>query len=186
MNLRKNKLFWLLVAFFVPVAVAWWRRQEQVRRGRPWTSHPAEPSTGRVSPGYELATRPETQPLARKQRRTVTVVTAPETARPGTDPEPEIERMPAAMADFNSLEGIDESVSQLLYSAGITSFEELAGTDLDRLAEILYDAGLPEVDPLTWPRQARLIVQGRWNDLAALQNDIQAGQPPTTALDIEA
>jgi large subunit ribosomal protein L17 len=78
------------------------------------------------------------------------------------------------------IEGIGAKVQQALYDSGVTTFAQLAsmsGEDLTRLVKeekkvsIVGDAG-------TWPKQAKLIVDGDTAGLKAYQDRLVGGREP--------
>lgn len=78
--------------------------------------------------------------------------------------------------DLLVIEGIGPRVSTIVTAAGISSFAELASADVERLRTLLADAGVKTIDPSTWPEQARIANEGRWDDLRALQRRIKNGK----------
>ena len=79
--------------------------------------------------------------------------------------------------DLTRIEGIGPKISGLLQGAGISTFEELAGTAVDRLEQILADANLAGLaNPSTWPEQAGLAARGDWQRLEALQDELKGGR----------
>lgn len=79
--------------------------------------------------------------------------------------------------DLKVIEGIGPKISSLLQAAGITTFAQLAATDVSRLREILAQAGLSALaDPTTWPEQASLAAAGKWDELQALQDTLKGGR----------
>jgi predicted flap endonuclease-1-like 5' DNA nuclease len=83
---------------------------------------------------------------------------------------------PVEPDDLKRVEGIGPKISQVLRSSGIVSFAQLASTDVERLREILTQAGIRIADPTTWPRQARLAADGDWEALADLQDQLVGGR----------
>lgn len=85
---------------------------------------------------------------------------------------------PAAVApdDLELIEGIGPKVSRLLREHGITTFAQLATTNVGHLERILREANLPMMDPRTWPEQARLAAEGKWDALKALQEELKGGR----------
>ncbi|MGH9892638.1 MAG: DUF4332 domain-containing protein [bacterium] len=73
---------------------------------------------------------------------------------------PTIEPLPPARDDLTRLDGIGPKISELLQQRGITTFTQLAETDVDRLRQILHEANLRMLDPRTWPEQARAAEAG--------------------------
>lgn len=79
--------------------------------------------------------------------------------------------------DLTRIEGIGPKISGLLQAAGISTFEQLAGTGVDRLEQILADAELAGLaNPSTWPEQARLAAEGDWQRLETLQEELKGGR----------
>ncbi len=82
----------------------------------------------------------------------------------------------AMQDDFSHLDGVGPKISATLRSAGIKTFAKLAAKDVDDLREILV-AENPRLlrlsDPTTWPEQAGMAAEGRWENLKALQEDLK-------------
>jgi large subunit ribosomal protein L21 len=79
--------------------------------------------------------------------------------------------------DLKRIEGIGPKISSLLQEAGIATFAQLAATDVSRIQEILAAADLRGLaDPTTWPEQAKLASEGRWDELGALQDELKGGR----------
>jgi predicted flap endonuclease-1-like 5' DNA nuclease len=78
--------------------------------------------------------------------------------------------------NLERIEGIGPKISAVLQAAGITTFAQLAATDVSRLKQILGDAGLTLADPSTWPKQAELAAAGDWKTLEALQDELKGGR----------
>jgi predicted flap endonuclease-1-like 5' DNA nuclease len=79
--------------------------------------------------------------------------------------------------DLTRIEGIGPKISGLLQGAGISTFEQLAGTGVDRLEKMLADAKLSGLaNPSTWPEQARLAAEGEWQRLETLQEELKGGR----------
>jgi NADH-quinone oxidoreductase subunit I len=79
---------------------------------------------------------------------------------------------PAGPDDLERIEGIDGKIAKLLKGAGITNYAQLADADVDRIKQILEEADpnlLQQADPATWPRQAKLAAQGKWEPLEKWQ-----------------
>jgi predicted flap endonuclease-1-like 5' DNA nuclease len=78
--------------------------------------------------------------------------------------------------DLTHIEGIGPKINSLLQEAGITSFAQLADTDVSKLDEILETAGITLADPKTWPEQAELAAGDQWEELEKLQGDLSGGR----------
>ena len=89
----------------------------------------------------------------------------------------EIPLTPSVPADdLKRIEGIGPTVAALLEAAGITTFTQLAATEVTQLKSNLRAARLPFMDPTTWPQQADLAAAGAWERLAVLQEELQGGR----------
>ncbi|MBK8945625.1 MAG: 50S ribosomal protein L17 [Ignavibacteriae bacterium] len=80
--------------------------------------------------------------------------------------------------DLTKIEGIGPKISELLVDAGITTFAQLAETEVVKLREILYEAGskFKSHDPETWPAQSQLAADGKWDELKKLQDELIGGK----------
>jgi len=78
--------------------------------------------------------------------------------------------------DLKRIEGIGPKTSKVLNEAGILTFAQLAEAEVDRLVQIVQEAGLRLVDPHTWPDQARLAAAGDWTALDKLQDELEGGR----------
>lgn len=90
----------------------------------------------------------------------------------------EPEASPAAGDDLKRIEGIGPKIERLLQQAGVRTFEELAATPAARLKELLAAGGsrFRLADPGSWPQQARLAAEGRWDELEAYQKMLKGGR----------
>lgn len=80
--------------------------------------------------------------------------------------------------NLTKIEGIGPKVQEVLYAAGITTFEQLATSDAGKIKEILDEAGgaMKSMDPTTWPQQAVLAAAGDWDELSSLQDELKGGK----------
>jgi predicted flap endonuclease-1-like 5' DNA nuclease len=108
-------------------------------------------------------------------------VTARESQQPQAEAAPLPTRAPAAPVkpdNLKRIEGIGPKIAQLLNEAGIVTFAQLAATQVDRLDQILEQAGsnYQLADPSTWPEQARLAAAEDWQALTVLQDRLKGGR----------
>jgi len=85
----------------------------------------------------------------------------------------------AAIAPDNlqRIEGIGPKIAQILATAGITTFQDVAGKSVDELKAILEAAGIANIaDPASWPQQAQLLVRGEHKALEDLQANLRGGK----------
>ncbi len=86
---------------------------------------------------------------------------------------------PAAAADdLTRIEGIGPKISELLKDAGFTSFADLAVANPEKIREILAEAGgtFASHDPETWPKQAEMARDGKWDELKVWQDELDGGR----------
>ena len=86
---------------------------------------------------------------------------------------------PKAESDnLTKIEGIGPKIAEHLNAAGITTFAGLAGTEVSAIQEILNNAGKRYAihDPGTWPMQADLAANGKWDELKDLQDKLDGGK----------
>jgi predicted flap endonuclease-1-like 5' DNA nuclease len=95
------------------------------------------------------------------------------------EPEPEIlisEEEAPIPDDLKLIEGIGPKISSLLQEAGITTFVQLANTDISTIDEIIDTAGITMADPSSWPKQAKLAADGEWDALEKFQDELKGGR----------
>lgn len=92
-------------------------------------------------------------------------------------PAPEAVEM-AKADDLKIIEGVGPAIEKLLHAAGITTFAGLAATAPEAIKDILVAAGsrFGFHDPATWPQQASLAADGKWDELKKLQVELDGGK----------
>ena len=80
--------------------------------------------------------------------------------------------------DLKKIEGIGPKISELLNAAGITSFKIMSETDVEKIKEVLNEAGsrYKMHNPTTWPQQAALAADGKWDELKKWQDGLDGGR----------
>lgn len=80
--------------------------------------------------------------------------------------------------DLTKIEGIGPKISEILQKADITTFAKLADTESEKIGEILAEAGsrYKSHDPTTWPEQAKLAAEGKWDELNKRQDELKGGR----------
>ena len=82
----------------------------------------------------------------------------------------------AMQDDLSHLDGVGPKISATLRFAGVKTFAKLAAKEVEDIREILL-AKNPRLvklsDPTTWPEQAGMAAEGRWEALNALQEDLK-------------
>jgi predicted flap endonuclease-1-like 5' DNA nuclease len=80
--------------------------------------------------------------------------------------------------DLTKVEGIGKKIEALLYKNKIYSYKQLSKTTIKTLKEIL-DAGGSKFsmhNPGSWPKQAKLAAEAKWEDLELLQQHLKGGK----------
>jgi predicted flap endonuclease-1-like 5' DNA nuclease len=86
--------------------------------------------------------------------------------------------IPVEPQDLTRIEGIGPKIAGLLNEAGILNYAQLAAAPVDRLVEVLRAAGsrYAMANPGSWPQQAGLAAEEKWEELDALQDQLSAGR----------
>ena len=80
--------------------------------------------------------------------------------------------------DLKKIEGIGPKIAEHFNNAGIYTFENLANAEVSKLEEILLAAG-PRYkmhNPASWPKQARMAADGKWDELKKWQDEHDGGK----------
>jgi len=88
------------------------------------------------------------------------------------------EAKPAKPDDLKKIEGIGPKIAELMTKGGIATFADMAAAAPEKLKEILTEAGsrYQMHDPTTWPDQAKLAAEGKWDELTTLQDNLKGGK----------
>lgn len=168
---------WLIVlaviALFVAFMIWWWLHESEEEETT--TTHAARAGVHDTS----------RMPDETVDDRVVAVSAAPdETKEIVTDEVPadaetvKIER-DAKPDDLTVVEGIGPAIQKILHAAGIHTYRDLGASDPGRIKAILDEAN-PNLanlsNPTTWPEQAQLAADEKWDELKALKDRLNAGR----------
>ncbi len=78
--------------------------------------------------------------------------------------------------DLKAIEGIGPKIAALFAEKGYSTYAALAKADPKVLDEVLREASLAMADPATWPQQAKLLAEGKLDELAVLQDSLKGGR----------
>ena len=80
--------------------------------------------------------------------------------------------------DLTKIEGIGPKVKEVLTEAGLGTFADVAKTEAAKIEEILVSANsrYKMFDPTSWPQQAQLAADGKWDELKTLQEELDGGK----------
>jgi len=102
-----------------------------------------------------------------------------EVAKPKAEVKPKkvVAKKVSKADDLKKIEGIGPKIASIFNEAGIDSFAKLAKTDIAKLKEILEGAGSRYASkvPDSWPKQAKLASEGKWDELKKWQEEVKGG-----------
>jgi Uncharacterized conserved protein len=109
-----------------------------------------------------------TSTVAKAKKTTTKKVTAKKTATKKT----------TKADDLKKIEGIGPKIAGLLKAANIVTFADLSVAKVTTLKAVLKEAGSRYTmhDPTTWPKQAKLAANGKWDALKKLQDELNGGK----------
>lgn len=80
--------------------------------------------------------------------------------------------------DLTKIEGVGPKIQELLIAAGLYTWKQVSEVDPSVIKKILDEAG-PRFrvhNPSTWPNQAKLAHEGKWDELDKLQDELKGGK----------
>jgi large subunit ribosomal protein L21 len=100
----------------------------------------------------------------------------PKAAAPAKEAAPKATAKKSSKADdLKKVEGIGPKIAETLVEAGISTFAELAKTDAAKISEIIAGVRGNHVTD-TWPAQAQLAADGKWDELKKWQDELDGGK----------
>ena len=95
-------------------------------------------------------------------------------------PAPKAEtKAPAAAAakadDLTKVEGIGPKIAETLTAAGIATFADLSTQTPEKISEVITDVRGSHT-PDTWPEQAKMAAEGKWDELKKWQDEMDGGK----------
>jgi large subunit ribosomal protein L21 len=110
---------------------------------------------------------------SKKQETKEVVAKKPETKKIETKKtETEVDKL-------TKIEGVGPKIETILKEAGIETYKKLAKTKPERISEILIEKGgnsYSRFDTATWPEQAKLAAEGKWDELKKMQEELAGGK----------
>jgi predicted flap endonuclease-1-like 5' DNA nuclease len=183
-------LWWYLLALALGLALGWVlrsasaKRQIERARRRQHAEDAAEieelrERTSRLERVAEERDRLKNE-LEHLRAATERAAATGPSAEPGTAPDLDVGAVvlgrPVRLDDLRAISGIGPAIEGLCHGVGIRTWWDLATTEVSTLRAMLSDAG-PRFgmhDPTSWPQQARLLAEGRWEEFRALEARIAA------------
>ena len=84
---------------------------------------------------------------------------------------------PAVKDNLKKVEGIGPKIEQMLYAVGIYTWDALSKTEVSFIQKVLDDGGpaYKVHNPESWPFQAKLAAEGKWDELKKWQDEHKHG-----------
>ena len=79
--------------------------------------------------------------------------------------------------DLSKIEGVGPKAAEAMVAAGIDTFEKVAKADADKIKEVLTESSsrMAHLDPTSWPKQAQMAADGKWDELQEWQDKAKGG-----------
>ena len=145
-----------------------------------------------VASGAKKAAQLKTEKAAPKKAepKKETKAAAPKAAAAKVEPKKETKaKAPAAKAatpkkattkadDLKKIEGVGPKAMEAMVNAGLDTFAKVAKAKPEAIANILTEASsrMAHLVTDTWPEQAKLAADGKWDELTALQAKLDGGK----------
>ncbi len=115
--------------------------------------------------------------VAKKETPKKEVVKAKETKAPAKAKVAAKKVKTSKADDLKKIEGAGPKAAEALVNAGLDTFAKVAKADPAKLSEILTEASsrLSHLVTTTWPKQAGLASEGKWDELKELQDRLDGG-----------
>ncbi len=77
--------------------------------------------------------------------------------------------------DLKKIEGVGPKIASTLAEAGLATFADIAKSTPEAISEIIADVRGNHVTD-TWPAQAKLAAEGKWDELKKWQDELDGGK----------
>ena len=130
--------------------------------------------SGDLSPGKQMQeTGQQQQERAQDQMQE----TGQQQEEKAAEEKPAKKEAKAKPDDLTKIEGIGPKAAEALTANGVGTYAELADADAEKVKEILTEASstLAHLDPTSWPKQAKMAAEGKWDELKEWQDSVKGG-----------
>ncbi|NOZ73465.1 MAG: DUF4332 domain-containing protein [Chloroflexi bacterium] len=162
--------YFLLVLVVLLLLLLWWIWWQPSPESEQQDTVQEQPSSPPSQPSISVPDRPgpSTVPLSPK----ATPASEFESSAPAEMPDL---KETGSGDDLTRIEGIGPKIAGILQDAGITTYSQLAASEVNELQAIL--TGKARIFfPDTWPEQAKLAAKGDWEALKQLQAGLKGGR----------
>jgi small subunit ribosomal protein S2 len=134
-------------------------------------------SSDAPQPAKEVKAEVKEEPKATPEKEVVVAVKETAAADEPKSEAPKKEKTATTDFDLTIIEGIGPKTAEALLNAGMNSFEILSGADPERIKEVLTEASsrLSHLDPGSWPKQAKMVAEGKLEELREWQESVKGG-----------
>jgi small subunit ribosomal protein S2 len=79
--------------------------------------------------------------------------------------------------DLTKIEGVGPKAAEALTNAGMGTYADIAKGDANKIKEVLTEASsrMAHLDPTSWPKQAQMAADGKWDELKVWQDNTKGG-----------
>ncbi len=77
--------------------------------------------------------------------------------------------------DLAIIEGIGPKIAETLVAGGVSTFAQIADMKPEAISEMISEVRGSH-DPATWPKQAKLAAEEKWDELKTLQDELMGGK----------
>jgi len=95
-------------------------------------------------------------------------------AKPAAKPKAAAKKATAKADDLKKIEGIGPKIAETLKAADVVTFADLSKAKPAKLSEIIANVRGSHVTD-TWPKQAKMAAEGKWDELKAYQDKLDGG-----------
>ena len=80
--------------------------------------------------------------------------------------------------DLTVVEGIGPKIQELFHNNGVKTWKALSECSIDKCQSVLQSGGdrFKMHKPGTWPKQAKMAYEGKWQELAKWQDELDGGK----------
>ena len=89
----------------------------------------------------------------------------------------EKEEAKSSAEDLTKIEGVGPKAAEALASSGFSTYAALSEANPEKIKELLAEASsrLAHLDPGSWPKQAKMAAEGKWDALKEWQENAKGG-----------
>jgi len=137
----------------------------------------AERKAEKQEPKGETANAAPAEKKATKTEKVVEEKAAPVAEKKADEKPKKATTKKAKADDLTKVEGIGPKAAEALVAAGVATYADLAKSKADAIKTILTDASprLAHLEPASWPKQAQMAADGKWDELKEWQDNTKGG-----------